>query len=378
MDERNSVSYWYKIPKGFLRLCFILINNLYCIPTYVMWMILLLPLRKVNPDVYWRIESFFFHWLLGMVSLWSYSAGFDIVEVGDDITPCLEDRTLVIANHQSTADVPLLFSCFNPKKQILPNIMWIMDSVFKYTNFGIVSCLHRDFFIKAGKATRDKSLKDFEQHLLDVYIPLRRKWLMLFPEGGFLRKRKAVSHRYAEKMNYPKYEYVTLPRVGAMQVIMDTLNKKPVVNNNLNFSRNFTRPSDDCGEIPRIEWILDITIAYPNGWPIDLQHIVFGNRAPCQTVFFYRLYPIKELPQETEAMTKWLFDRWAEKENMLETFYRTGSFPCAFSRIKYHPPKVVVQDYLQYAIVHVFFLVSTYIHAQMFIAAYNYYCYLVY
>lgn len=68
---------WYKIPKALFRLCFILVNNVYCIPTYVVWMVLLSPLRKVNPDVYWKIEGYFFHWLLAMVSMWSWSAGYD-------------------------------------------------------------------------------------------------------------------------------------------------------------------------------------------------------------------------------------------------------------------------------------------------------------
>jgi lysophosphatidylglycerol acyltransferase 1 len=76
-----------------------------------------------------------------------YIISFSVVEVGDDIRKCIEDRTLVIANHQSTGDVPLLMATFNSRKQILPNIMWIMDSLFKYTNFGIVSVLHEDFFI---------------------------------------------------------------------------------------------------------------------------------------------------------------------------------------------------------------------------------------
>lgn len=69
------------------------------------------------------------------------------MEAGDDITPCLDERTLVIANHQSTGDVPFLMAAFNTRKQVLPNLMWIMDNVFKYTNFGIVSILHQDFFI---------------------------------------------------------------------------------------------------------------------------------------------------------------------------------------------------------------------------------------
>jgi lysophosphatidylglycerol acyltransferase 1 len=72
---------------------------------------------------------------------------FAVVEMGDDIRTCLEERTLVIANHQSTADVPLLMATFNAKPNVLPNLMWIMDRIFKYTNFGIVSVLHQDFFI---------------------------------------------------------------------------------------------------------------------------------------------------------------------------------------------------------------------------------------
>lgn len=50
-------------------------------------------------------------------------------------------------NHQSTGDVPILMATFNAKPNVLPNLMWIMDRVFKFTNFGIVSILHQDFFI---------------------------------------------------------------------------------------------------------------------------------------------------------------------------------------------------------------------------------------
>lgn len=70
-----------------------------------------------------------------------------VVEVGDDITPALDQRTLILVNHQSTADVPMLMTTFNTKQEVIPNIMWIMDKVFMYTNFGIVSKIHQDFFI---------------------------------------------------------------------------------------------------------------------------------------------------------------------------------------------------------------------------------------
>lgn len=74
---------------------------------------------------------------------------FLVIEHGDDLQPIINDRTLVIANHQSTGDVPMLMAVFNSKPNVLPNLMWIMDRIFKFTNFGIVSLLHRDFFISS-------------------------------------------------------------------------------------------------------------------------------------------------------------------------------------------------------------------------------------
>lgn len=66
-----------KYPRALLRTVFIIINNCYCIPTYVMWMVLLLPVKRIQPDIYYRVEGIIFHWLLAMVSCWSWSAGYD-------------------------------------------------------------------------------------------------------------------------------------------------------------------------------------------------------------------------------------------------------------------------------------------------------------
>lgn len=132
-----------------LRSVLIIANNFYCIPTHVVWLWLLTPMRRFLPALYNRIEGHLFSWLLAMVSLWSWSAGYDIVEEGDDISRCLGKRTLVMVNHQSTADVPMLMAAFNAKPGVLNQIMWIMDRMFRYTNFGVVSSYHRDFFISS-------------------------------------------------------------------------------------------------------------------------------------------------------------------------------------------------------------------------------------
>ena len=67
-------------------------------------------------------------------------------------------------------------------------LLWIQ--VFKYTNFGIISWFHEDFFILAGKGSRESSLEDLRHHLQRSFAKKERKYLVLFPEGGFLRKRK--------------------------------------------------------------------------------------------------------------------------------------------------------------------------------------------
>lgn len=60
-----------------LRILFVIVNNIYCIPTYLIWMLLLLPLRKLHPNTFYWIEGKLFHWLLANVAMWSYTAGYD-------------------------------------------------------------------------------------------------------------------------------------------------------------------------------------------------------------------------------------------------------------------------------------------------------------
>lgn len=306
--------------------------------------------------------------------------GMLVIETGDEPAACNGRRTLVLANHQSTADVPMLMAAWNPRPGILPNLMWIMDRVFKFTNFGIVSVLHEDFFIQAGKSKREQSLEDLRQHIHKWYIPLARQFIVLFPEGGFLHKRREVSQRFAEKNNLPKLEYVSLPRAGAMKVIMEevgphrdqgasTSKENSKKDNNFNQSNAKLIVESNVGE--SIEWVLDVTIAYPDRIPLHLQDVVCGIRPACATHLHYRLYPSTEVPADTEGMTQWLYDRFVEKDQMLEEFYRTGKFPTKGSGP--HLTRVVRQDNLKYLILHIFFIASTYIQFTMARAIFNYF-----
>ncbi|VVC96146.1 unnamed protein product [Leptidea sinapis] len=196
-----------------------------------------------------------------------------------------------------------------------------------------------------GKARRDQSLEELREHIHRYYIPLGRQYMVLFPEGGFLHKRKEVSQRFAEKNNLPKLEYVSLPRAD----------------------KNFNQNNERLLEVKSgnsVEWILDVTIAYPDRIPLHLTDIVCGIRPACTTHVHYRLYPSSEVPSDTEGMTQWLYDRFIEKEKILEEFYRTGQFPSKSNTPLVFRP--VRQDNVRYLILHLFFIASTFIQIKFF------------
>ncbi|XP_042711050.1 acyl-CoA:lysophosphatidylglycerol acyltransferase 1 isoform X4 [Chrysemys picta bellii] len=213
----------YTLLKGLLRFGFMVANNLVAIPSYILYLIILQPLRLLDSKRFWYIEGVLFKWLLAMVASWGWWAGYTVVEWGDDVKVVSEDEAMMLVNHQATGDVCTLMMCLQDKGTVVRQMMWLMDHIFKYTNFGIVSLIHGDFFIRQGKAHRDQQLVLLKEHLDKHYRSRDRKWIVLFPEGGFLRKRRETSQAFAKKNNLPFLTYVTLPRLGATQVILKSL-----------------------------------------------------------------------------------------------------------------------------------------------------------
>lgn len=50
-----------------------------------------------------------------------------------------------------------------------------------------------------GKETRSQQGVLLEEHLKQHYSSSKRKWIILFPEGGFLRKRREASQEWVVK-----------------------------------------------------------------------------------------------------------------------------------------------------------------------------------
>lgn len=66
----------YDLTRYSLRLTFFVASNLYGMFGYCTWMILLLPIRLVLPDIFWRLESVIFKGLQSNVIVWMCSGGY--------------------------------------------------------------------------------------------------------------------------------------------------------------------------------------------------------------------------------------------------------------------------------------------------------------
>lgn len=75
------------------------------------------------------------------------------------------------------------------------------------------------------------------------------------------------------------------------------------------------------------KWLIDATIMYPNGEPLDVLCILLGLRDPCQVTVHYRKHLMADIPKDLEGLTKWLFDLYEQKDKMLAEYHKSGKLP---------------------------------------------------
>ena len=72
-----------------------------------------------------------------------------VAETGDDISDCIDSECLLLVNHQSTGDVPVIMQALTDanKRRLSRKVCWILDDMFRYANFELPCHVHGDFFI---------------------------------------------------------------------------------------------------------------------------------------------------------------------------------------------------------------------------------------
>jgi 1-acyl-sn-glycerol-3-phosphate acyltransferase len=221
--------------------------------------------------------------------------GTHIVVSGDDVPP--EESALVVVNHQQMADITFLMAYARSKRR-LGEMRWFVKDPLKWVpGVGWGLYLLGSVFVRRNWADDRAGIERTFARIRRDRIPI---WLLLFAEGTRITPPKLEkSRKIARDKGLPEPEHVLLPRprgfVGSIIGLRDHLDA-----------------------------VYDVTIGYADGVPTLWQFMQgFVTRAHLHV----RRYPTASLPESEEDLSRWIFDRYREKDQLLARFYRTGSFP---------------------------------------------------
>ena len=138
---------------------------------------------------------------------------------------------------------------------------------------------------------------------------------------------------------------------------------------------NFYAFPENISSQKTLKWVIDMTVGYPGANPYNSHGMFVGYWPPHQIEIHYRVYPIDEVPQDKEGLTKWMYERYQEKEVLLQEFY-TKSKPLDESddkkrymtRVKRHDLEVDVIVAILYHLLHLcsFILFWYYLYSPVF------------
>ncbi len=217
------------------------------------------------------------------------------VVISGDPLPEREDA-IVVANHQQMADIPQLMALARPLHR-LGHLKWFVKDPIKWVpgvGWGMLflGCI----FVKRSW-TRDKeSVQATFGHVVRHRLPL---WLISFVEGTRITPSKLKRARqWASGQGLWEPRHVLMPRTKGFAASVQGLREHAAA-------------------------VYDVTIGYVGGVPTLWQYSL--GYAPVVHLHVRR-FAMDRLPEDHEALSAWLMERWREKDALLERFYTEGSF----------------------------------------------------
>jgi len=178
-------------------------------------------------------------------------------------------------------------------------------------------------------------------------------WLIMYPEGSRLHLAQRSALRYARKHGFDALKHCALPRTGAAKIVVDTCGPSAMHNHAPNL-----RP---------IEHIIDVTIGYRAGIINDIWSAMSGawpNDDGTVGVHYRVHRVVGELANDEMKLRDWLYERYRDKDRLLDNYYRHGYF-----ERKDEPSRVLIPFSVTRAIaVQCFWLMSAYLHMRLWIA----------
>lgn len=228
-----------------------------------------------------------------------------------DRNGCLEtiaaERNIVIANHQLYSDWMYVWWLSYTAKQHGHVYIMLKNSLKWLPVVGWGMQLFRFIFLSRKW---DKDYETMSRHFKFIRNVRDSVSLILFPEGtNLVESTYQRSRVYADKIGVKMPKHLMLPRVRGLFYSISQLRDSMTYLYDYTFY--FSDPSPkkyaaDAFSLPKL---------FFEGVPIKRLHI------------HVRRFPISEIPTEEDQFTDWLYQRWYEKDKLIDTLLETGNFP---------------------------------------------------
>jgi 1-acyl-sn-glycerol-3-phosphate acyltransferase len=221
--------------------------------------------------------------------------GTQVIFTGDEVAK--GENALLIANHQQMPDIPAIMK-FCKTKGRLGDMKYFVKKQLKWVpgmgwGMQFLDCL----FIDRDWASDSEKIRRTFDRLVNGKVPVH---LVSFVEGTRLTLPKLeAAQAYAREHGFTEPRHTLVPRSKGFSASVEGL-------------RN------------HITAVYDLTIAYEVGIPSLWQYLKGLVR---RIHVHVRRFPIEELPQSADDLRRWLLARWDEKNDLLDSYYETGTFP---------------------------------------------------
>ncbi len=225
--------------------------------------------------------------------------GTRLILSGDQL-PHGEDA-IVISNHQQMPDIVAVMMLAHRKGR-LGDLKFFVKEELKWVpgmGWGMVflGCV---FVRRNWTRDRDRIRRAFAA-IVDERLPV---WLVTYPEGTRLTRPKLErARRYARERGLEPPRHVLVPRTKGFAAAVQALGG-------------------------HVAAVYDLTVGYEEGVP-TLWQLALGRVRRIH--LHVRRFPMGELPRGAEELAAWLLERFREKDDLLDRFYRQGGFETAGS-----------------------------------------------
>ncbi|SMN21417.1 similar to Saccharomyces cerevisiae YDR018C Probable membrane protein with three predicted transmembrane domains [Maudiozyma saulgeensis] len=214
---------------------------------------------------------------------------------------------------KSLESVPLLGYGMKNFKFIFMNRKWIHDRATLSSRLGELDADARHQGPLSGKEPASIDEDGCNQWPITTESLNSTSWpynLILFPEGtNFTDNTKGKSKAYGAKVGKATFDHVLLPHTTGLRHCIKSLQ-------------------------PSLNVVYDITIGYSGVRSGEYAESLYGlksifleSKYPKLVDIHIRGFKVEEIPvDDEEAFNEWLYNVWREKDELLDRYYKIGTF----------------------------------------------------